>query len=586
MKKSRTIIISCAIAACLITTTAQAALHKDSFQLDNATITSVHTVIKTHKLTCVELITRYLTRIKINDLSLTRGAPINAFVALNANVLSQANELDRYYARTGRFLGPMHCIPVVVKDNIDTVDTPSTSGSLSMLGSQPNTNAFLVNKLRKAGALILGKGAMDEFVSGMNGISSKSGRVGNAYDPNENPGGSSSGPAAAVSANFAMIGIGTDNSGSVRIPAAFNGIYGLRPSAGLISQTGIFPRGNLDGVAGPMARTVKDLAITLSVIANAPDPNDPKTQLEIHRRNTYTNYLIPDALEHKRIGIITSVGREKTFDKNSKPAMKIFDKTFQNLQKFGATLVRVKLPQFNGRRENNMAGEIQDINDYLKSFPSTRQNFRDICKSGRTQVFNGVKECLKHIKETAKKNSRTYHRTLKMFLANRNYVENIMNKNKLDALIMPINSHGAASYDDSGTNTGLGVSSNSGLPAITIIGGYTKAKPAMPVGLELIGKMYGEGELIALAYSYESHFTEKHSPKILAPTKPSPLLNMSIPQMNNLFTLIGYDAYNQYLKNSNTQMIKAKQFAALVKLDLSKNIGKSHALQKTRADQT
>ncbi len=366
MKKYRSIIITCAVTVCLIASTAQAALQKHSFQLDNATISSVHTAMKAHKLTCIELITRYLTRIKIHNLNLERGAPINAFVALNPNVFSQAKALDHYYTSTGNFSGPMHCIPVVVKDNIDTVDTPSTSGSLAMLGSQPTKDAFLVHKLREAGALIIGKGAMDEFASGMDGISSRSGRVGNAYNPNQNPGGSSSGPGAAVSANFAMIGIGTDNSGSVRIPAAFNGIYGLRPSTGLISQSGIFPRGNMDGVAGPMARTIKDLAITLSVIASSSDPNDPKTQLETHRTAAYTDYLKPDGFEHKRIGIIISVGDKKTFDENNKSATEIFDKTFKNLQRFGATLIRVKLPRFNSDRNNNMAGEIQEINEYLQ----------------------------------------------------------------------------------------------------------------------------------------------------------------------------------------------------------------------------
>lgn len=198
-----------------------------NFKLTEYTIASVHQAIQSHQLTCTKLINDYLFRIKIYNLSLRYEAPINAFVALNPNIFNEAQKLDSYYTKTGHIKGPLHCIPVIVKDNIDTINSPSTSGSLAMLGSQPINNAFLVQQLIQAGAIIIGKGSMDEFASGMTGISGRSGRVGNAYDPTQNPGGSSSGSAAAVSANFAIIGIGTDNSGSVRIPAAFNGVYGI-----------------------------------------------------------------------------------------------------------------------------------------------------------------------------------------------------------------------------------------------------------------------------------------------------------------------------------------------------------------------
>ena len=244
----------------------------------------------------------------------------------------------------------------------------------------------------------------------------------------ENPGGSSAGPAAAVSANFAMIGIGTDNSGSVRMPAVFNGIYGLRPSTGLISQTGIFPRGNLDGVAGPLARNVKDLAIALSVIAAKPDLQDVKT-IHVPRTQSYTKFLNPNYIKGKRIGVIQSVATVKPFLSDSKKTQKIFQQALDQFKRLGAILVNVSLPKFDTNRANNMAGEIQDINQYLSSFPSTSKNFADICESGRTQTFAGIKGCLKHIKDTAKKNSQVYHAVLRMFLKNRKYVEAIMRKN-------------------------------------------------------------------------------------------------------------------------------------------------------------
>ena len=540
----------------------------NKFQLIDATIDSAHAAIASHQISCVQLVSAYLNRIKQFDLSLKRGAPINAFVSLNPNALAQAAALDHYYTTNNHFKGPMHCIPVVVKDNIDTIDTPSTSGSLSMLGSQPSKNAFLVQRMKNAGAIIIGKGAMDEFASGMSGISSKSGRVGNAYNPNKNPGGSSSGPAAAVSANFAMVGIGTDNSGSVRIPAAYNGIYGLRPSTGLISQSGIFPRGNTDGVAGPIARTVKDLAITLSVITDRPDPADKKTH-GLTRIKSYSIGLNKHYLEHKRIGIITSVGDKKTFDQKSKKTNAIFKQSFAQFRQLGVTFIKIKLPQFNSSREDNMAGEVQDVNHYLADFVSTRQNYIDICHSHRTYTFGSMQDCLKHVKDTAKHNSSTYRKVMALFKKNREYVTNIMLKNKLDALIMPLNAKGGASYDLSRVNTWrAAVSSNSGLPAITVTAGYDQS--GMPVGVQLIGPMYGESQLIDMAYAYEASLPARPLPKIEKDANSS-LQAMSIPAINNLFTAIGNDAFKRFLRNPNTQEIPAKAFRELV----SKAIGKA-----------
>ncbi len=549
------------------------------FQLSDDTISSVHAAMRSGKLSCVQLIKAYLDRIKTYDLSLARGAPIHAFVALNPEVLSQARQLDRYYKKHHHFVGPLHCIPVVVKDNINTVDTPSTSGSLSLLGSQPNRDAFLVQKIRSAGGLIIGKGAMDEFASGMSGISSKSGRVGNALDPNLNPGGSSAGVGAAVAANFAMVGIGTDNSGSVRIPAAFNGVYGLRPSTGLISQNGIFPRGNLDGVAGVIARDIPDLATTLSVIASSADPSDPKTQ-GIKREKSYNEHLKASALKGARIGVITSVNGKLTMSDHYPQAMAIFKQTFQHLKQFGATVVKVKLPQFDRNREHNMAGEVQDVNHYLASFPSTRKNYRDICLSDRTQTFGGIKGCLEHIKDTAPKNGKTYQQVLAMFAKNRAYVQSIMKQHHLNALLMPLNEKGWSNYDISHVNTWhLAVSSNSGLPAITLIGGYLKDSPHMPVGLELIGKMYGEGELIALTYAYEQHMPKPKQPIMGYPQQPTVLSKLTIPQINNLLTLIGYRAYQKYLKHSEDQMISAKDFEKLVRHILKSKDGEVVKMQ-------
>ena len=178
--------------ACLLSEKAMAnPTGSRNFRIEDSSIESIHAAIQQGTINCEQLIESYFDRIKKYNFSLTRGAPLNAFVALNPNAVRQAKALDRRFQRGDALTGPLHCIPIAVKDNIDTVDTPSTSGSLSLLGSQPVSNAFLVNQLRAAGGIIIGKAAMDEFASGGEGLSGRSGRIGNAYDPNQNSGGSS-----------------------------------------------------------------------------------------------------------------------------------------------------------------------------------------------------------------------------------------------------------------------------------------------------------------------------------------------------------------------------------------------------------
>lgn len=206
----------------------------------NDTIDSIHQSIKNGRTTCKTLINGYLNRIKKYNLSVSSKSPINAIVEINPFLFEEAKKLDIFYQKSHHLLGPLHCIPVIIKDNINAFDMTASSGSYALLGSHPCQDADLVSKLRKAGAIILARGTMDEFAWGMMGKSSRSGRTGNVFDTDKNPGGSSGGVAAAIAANFSLIGIGTDTTGSVLIPAAFNGVVGLRPSLGLINLNGFF----------------------------------------------------------------------------------------------------------------------------------------------------------------------------------------------------------------------------------------------------------------------------------------------------------------------------------------------------------
>lgn len=516
------------------------------FKIEEATIDSVHEAIKNQKITCTQLVNIFLNRIKKYNLSISNTPPINAFTELNPSVLDEAQAIDDVYSKTQKFVGSLHCVPVLLKDNIDSFDTTTTSGSFALLGNQPTQDAFLVSKLRRAGAIILGKGSMDEFAWGMTGISSRNGRVGNAYDASKNPGGSSGGSAAGVSANFALVGIGTDNSGSVRIPAAFNGIIGLRPSTGLISQHGIFPMGNLDGTAGPLTRTVKDLAIVLEVIAQ-PDITDKKT-ITIPREKTYTAFLNENGLQGKRIGILRHVGKIDPFHKMPETISHVLKALFQKMNQLGATIIDIELSEFDNYREFNQAGEIQDVNTYLASFPATRKSFSDICESDRTRTFGTIIECTDFIKSMPNKFSEDYKKALIIFEKNKKYVEKVMQKNHLDALLMPISTQGSATYDALAVNTWRApVSSNAGLPSIAIIAGYNPSDN-MPIGIELIGKSFDEGTLIEMAYSYERHTPARKVP--LLPEATKSIEKLSIPELNNLFSAIGRSAYEKVIKKA------------------------------------
>lgn len=540
------------------------------FVLEETNINAIHHAIKKGDINCESLVNAYLTRIKQYNLSMNAKAPLNAIVEINPFLISAARMLDKQYAHTKTFVGPLHCIPIILKDNIDTYDGTSTSGSLALLGNQPTSDAALVTQIRKAGAIIIGRGTMDEFAAGLSGISSRSGRTGNSYDTTQNPGGSSGGPAVAVSANFAVLGIGTDNSGSVRIPAAFNGLVGLRPSMGLVSQNGILPRGNMDGTAGPIARTVDDLAALLDVIVVPTTPHP----------SSYLTCLNDQGLQGKRIGIVTKIGNRFTYQNMPVEVKNKIDDAVKLMSSQGAVMVgNIDLSQYDRNRKLNEAGELNDIDHYLASYPSTRQNFRDICMSNRTRTFGNVKACLDFIETLPKRSAIAKAKSI--FAKNKKYVENIMNQLHLDALLIPVSTHGSASYDDDAFRNEL-LASNASLPGLTFNIGYTSSTPpssssssaisssslsSMPIGIEFVGKQFAECTLIAMAYAYQQYVGARIPP--ILPDATDHLGNFDIAELNHLLTNIGYDAYRQVLqKNKNENVAKvlsADRFKLIVK---------------------
>lgn len=528
-----------------------------AFNIEKATIESLQTAIQNKQTNCQSIIQSYLERIQKFNLSVNDKPPINAFTQINPYVVEEAQKLDDYYAEKQKFQGPLHCVPVILKDNINTKDMLTTGGSFALLGNQPVEDAFLVAKLRAAGAIFIGKAGMDEFGWGLIGISSRTGRIGNAYNTNENPGGSSGGVAAAVSANFAVVGIGTDNSGSIRVPAAFNGIFGLRPSIGLISQQGIIPMGNLDAVAGPMARTMSDLARVLTVIADSSDPKDKKTH-NIYRTSYFPQWLKDNALKNKRIGIVRKVGRMHPFKDMPNEAQIVFKGALQQLKNTGAVIIdNINLPEYQINRRFNQAGEAEDVNEYLASFPAARENFQDICNSNRTRTFGTKAECINFVETLPSRNSTEYTEVLTIINDNRKYVEAMMEEYDLAALMLPVTSHGSATYDVFSINTWVApLASNAGLPSIVLNAGYMSS--GMPMGIELVTKQFQETQLIAMAYTYEMATPARIPPTLIASKKS--FAQYSIADMNNIFTQLGAKSYTEVLMGQDKEALTPQVF--------------------------
>src|SRR3989475_7712656 len=274
---------------------------QQDFAPEEATISATHAAFAAGKITCVELVRAYLNRIEAFDHT---GPALNAIIAINPKALEKAAEMDRLYAANRSALKPLHCIPVILKDNYDTADMPTTGGSLTLAESVPRQDAFVVKRLREAGALILAKANLMELARGGTTVSSLGGQTRNPYDLTRTPGGSSGGTGAAIAASFGIIGTGSDTGQSIRSPASAQSLVGLRPTRGLISRSGIIPLSSTQDEAGPITRSVEAAARTLDAIAGY-DPSDPITAFGAQKiPKTYTAFLDRDGLKGARIGVL------------------------------------------------------------------------------------------------------------------------------------------------------------------------------------------------------------------------------------------------------------------------------------------
>jgi amidase len=347
MRRQTTMSVVCAIFSLAVSqATAQQA--QKPFHLQEVTIANVHDAFAAGQVTCRQLAKLYLDRIGAYD---QKGPTLRAIISVSPNVMETATELDRKYQENRSSVGSLHCIPAILKDNFDTADMPTTGGNISMKKSVPQADAFAVAKIRNAGALILGKANMSEFARNGMSNSSLGGQVRNPYDLERTPGGSSGGTGAAIAANFAVLGTGSDTGQSIRSPASANNLVGIRPTRGLISRTGVIPFGLTQDEVGPITRTVADAALLLDVMAGY-DPADPITAFGKGRSpQSYTQLLSGDALKGARIGVMTNLFGT---DERHAEVNKVMEDVVARMVNLGAIVVRFDIPEY-GALAGNVA---------------------------------------------------------------------------------------------------------------------------------------------------------------------------------------------------------------------------------------
>jgi amidase len=457
--------------------------------------------------TSVELVRFYLRRIAAFD---QVGPALNAVLALNPQAEAVATGLDAE-RRRGRTRGPLHGIPVLIKDNLDTSDMPTTGGCLALSGRVPRQDAFQVRRLRDAGAVVLGKLNLHELALGLTTVSSLGGQTLNPYDLSRAPGGSSGGSGVAAAANFAAFTIGTDTSGSIRIPASHNAIVGLRPTAGLSSRGGVIPFGHTQDTAGPMARTVADVAVALDATAG-PDPGDPVTAAATGKTPTsYASSLQEEALRGARLGVLAEFFGSAPEDQ---PVAAVVRRAVADMTGRGATAIDVAVPNLGAllMASNLLTQELKfDLREYLRQPPAAAvRSLEALLASGlHTAQFQGFVEGANSLPDDYPA-SDDYRKRLEARELLRRAVVEVMDANRLDALVYPTVRRIAPVIGGNQLGSNAGLSAQSGCPAISVPAGAVEG--GFPVGVELLGRPFSEPVLLALAFAYEQATRRRRPP--------------------------------------------------------------------------
>lgn len=507
----------CAERPVLATPAAPKAIADPRFDVVEATIDDIHTALRARRLTCRALVDAYLARIDAYD---KRGPVLNAIVVVNPAARELADELDRRFS-VGGFVGPLHCVPTIVKDNYEVVGLPTHAGSKALEGFTSDRDAFVVARMKAAGAIVLATSNMAELgLSPYETLSSIQGHTRNPYALDRVPAGSSGGTAAAVAASFAAVGLATDTGNSIRGPAAHTALVGVRATWGLTSRSGVFPLRYLADVTGPMTRTVEDAARVLQVIAGE-DPHDPATA-RAHGRQApdYLASLARPRSERARVGILRQAYARPSADED---VLRVFRKAIGDLRGACADIVDVVVVEHVERAPAVAAcrGFRYNIDEYLGA-PDRRvplRSLREISASGR--FGPSIRKRIEHALEARADgpDSRACKAKMEFRAAFAAAIAKAMDEHRLDALVYPTWSNPPRLIGDlsspHGDNSQI-FAPSSGFPAINVPMGYTR-NDRLPAGLTLLGRPWDEAGLLQLAACFERTTGHRRPPSSTPP---------------------------------------------------------------------
>jgi amidase len=486
------------------------------------TVDAFHGGLLNGTMTTVELVDWYLARIQTQDRA---GAELQAVVTVNPRALEEAADRDEFFARHGELIGPLHGVPVLVKDQIETAGLRTTFGSVLFEGYMPQSDATVVTKLKKAGAIILAKTTLTDFAAGWFSSSSMSGHTKNPYCLSRDSGGSSAGTGAGVAANFGLVGIGGDTGGSIRVPASFNNLYGLRVTTGLISRAGFSPLVHFQDTPGPMARTVSDLAKLLDSIVGY-DRKDPftVTALSAPIAGGYTQAVeVEIPLASWRIGVLeTGFGSDE--DRDAAAVNSVVRSAIGRLEQLGvSTIPDIEIADLSGWISDTSIYVRQsksDISDFLASRTDAPvSSFGQLHQNSKVHAQNDLFDAVAEGPDTSEGDVEGMRLRLNQEHFRR-LVLNIFANRGLDFLVYPTvqvlppkrEDLSAERYRTLNFPTNTVIGSQAGLPALTVPVGFTG--DGLPIGLELLGTPLAETKMLQFASAWEKSERTRVAPSL------------------------------------------------------------------------